>query len=104
MRYLEMARRVDVAHAAGAGRQLAAEVELANARAAAASDEVRLAVAQLSDYLGPEPDFGTGAEVSPAEAADQARAMLGLARRLPDAYRAQLPPVAGLAHEIGLRS
>jgi hypothetical protein len=113
--YLDMARQIDEEHAAGAGRWLAAEIDLANTRAASRradaaatavlrrSNEIELAAQRLTEHLGPEPDFSTRAEASPAEAADEVRAMLGLARRLPDAYRAELPPVAGLARAIGVK-
>lgn len=115
--YLDLARQVDEEHAAGAGRWLAEAVELANARtasrraeaaAAAAlqrSAEIQLAAAEvLADpRLSGDPDFGGRPQMSPAETAHEVRALLGLARRAPSAYEAQLPPVADLARAIGVR-
>ncbi|WP_300611074.1 hypothetical protein [Trebonia sp.] len=116
--YLDMARRVDEEHAAGAGRWLAEVVRLANARraarraeAAAAATlrrvtEIQLAAARLGGHprLAADPDFGTRTGMSSAEAALELRAAMGLANRAPSAYQAMLPPVGDLARAIGVKS
>jgi hypothetical protein len=118
--YLDMARRLDEAHAAVAGETLAAAIELAEAqsireaerraeRAAAAvlrrSSELRLAVEALSrhPHLAADPDSDAGPGMGSAELGHRLRIAMGLASRAPTAYEAMLPAVGDLAHAIGLR-
>jgi hypothetical protein len=115
--YLDMCKGLDEKHAAGAGKWLAAEIELANAREArrrgeeaaaaalARSTEIRLAAEQLlADPRLAEPDLSTRAPMGRAEIDLELRAALGLANRAPTAYEAMLPPVGDLARTIGLRA
>jgi len=121
-RYLEMAQAADEEHAAGAGRWLAREIELANARSArearraalkaaedAAADclqrvtEIQLAVQQISERLPADPDFSTGQGLSSAEVSRGLLAAMGLADPQSGRYEEPLPPVGDLARSIGLR-
>lgn len=117
--YLDMARALDEAHAANAGKALAAGVELANARSAQAatmraeaaaaevlerSTAIQLAMEELRTHLTDEPWFSAGPGLTTAEVEIELRASLGLTTRPPTPYEASMPPVADLARRIGLRS
>jgi hypothetical protein len=109
--YLNMAQQIDEGHAAHkTALAFAVRAEAARRAGAAAAavlqraTEIQLAVRSAAEDLHlTDADFSTRAPMGAAEAASELRVMLGLANRMPSAYRAQLPDVGDLARMIGVK-